>query len=160
MELRRLMPDNPSGSLPYKTGIGSLRWQVSLYSRPMDADPNSPGMTEDLVRVGPDVHADIQPTYPSTFYGSMQIERPITHLIRLRWLDYLDNVHVVFRTTVRPSDGTFRTEAYRVRRCKELAGRKRFLELEVELEKNFTTAGDSDAERIAVFCENPPASVH
>ena len=154
------MPDNPSGSLPYKTGIGSLRWQVSLYSRPMDADPNSPGMTEDLVRVGPDVHADIQPTYPSTFYGSMQIERPITHLIRLRWLDYLDNVHVVFRTTVRPSDGTFRTEAYRVRRCKELAGRKRFLELEVELEKNFTTAGDSDAERIAVFCENPPPPLH
>jgi hypothetical protein len=154
------MPDNPSGSLPYTTGIGSLRWQVSLYTRPMDADPNSPGMTEDLVRVGPDVHADIQPTYPSTFYGSMQIERPITHLVRLRWLDYLDNVHVVFRTTVRPTDGTFRTECYRVRRCKELAGRKRFLEMEVELEKVFTTTGDTDAERIAMFCENPPASVH
>jgi hypothetical protein len=154
------MPDNSSGLLPSEHGIGALRWQVSFYRRPQDADPNGPAMTEDLVRIGPDVHADIQPTYPSTFYGSMQIETPVSHLIRVRWLDYIDNVHVIFRTTLRPSDQTFRTECYRVRRCKEIAGRKRFLELECELEKVLTTQTDSDAERLAVFAENPPPPLH
>jgi hypothetical protein len=134
---------------------------VSLYQRPQQPDPNGPAIQEDLVRIGPDLHADIQSTFPTTHYLSMQVDTPVTHLIRLRWLDYVENVFVIFRTTLRPSDGTMRTEAYRVRRFKEVGGRKRFVELECELEKVFTTETDSDAERVAMFCENPaPAPLH
>ena len=57
----------------------------------------------------------------------------------------------------RPTDGTNRTELYRVRRVKEIAGRKRFIELEVELERVKTTAGDTDAEREALFAEGATA---
>jgi hypothetical protein len=57
------------------------------------------------------------------------------------------------RTTKRASDDTFRTELFRVRRHKEVAGRKRFVELECELERVQTTTGDSDAERESLFAE-------
>ena len=67
------------------------------------------------------------------------VDTPVTHLIRLRWADYVETTNVIMRTTTRPTDGTLRTELYRVRRVKELAGRKRFIELECELEKALTT---------------------
>lgn len=101
------------------------------------------------------VRADIQPTYPTTYYNSAQVDIPITHLVRLRWCDYVENTHVIMRTTTRPSDETSRTELFRVRRVKEVGGRKRFVELECELERVGTTTGDTDAERESLFAENP-----
>ncbi|HSS23995.1 MAG TPA: hypothetical protein VLL82_06245, partial [Mycobacterium sp.] len=76
-------------------------------------------------------------------------------LIRTRWLDYIENTFVIMRSTMRPTDGTLRTELFRVRRVKEIAGRKRFCEFEVELERVKTTEGDSDEERELLFAENP-----
>jgi hypothetical protein len=146
------LPDNPSGLIGAANGIGALRWQVTLYRRDQAPGPNS-AVTETLVPIAV-VHADIQPTYPSTFYNSAQVDTPITHLIRTRWLDYVENVHVIMRTTTRPTDDTFRTELYRVRRVKEIAGRKRFCEFEAELERVHTTTGDTDAERESLFAEN------
>ena len=150
------MPDNPAGALPSSVGIAALRWQVSLYRRDQAPSTTNSAITETLVLLGI-MRADIQPTYPTTFYNSTQIDTPVTHLIRLRWADYIENTNVIMRTTQRPTDQTLRTELYRVRRVKELAGRKRFCELECELEKALTTETDSDAEREQVFAENPPA---
>jgi hypothetical protein len=147
------MPDNPSGQLPSLSGVGALRWLVTLYQRDQAPGANS-GITESLVPIAT-VHADIQPTYPGTFYNSAAIDTPVSHLIRMRWVDYVETTVVVMRTTTRPNDGTQRTELYRVRRIKELAGRKRFCELECELERSKTTTGDTDDEREAEFAENP-----
>jgi head-tail adaptor len=154
------VPANPSGQIGTSNGIGALRWQVTLYRRDQAPGPNG-AISENLVPIAT-VHADIQPTYPSTFYNSAQIDTPVSHLIRTRWLDYVENVHVIMRTTTRPTDGTNRTELYRVRRVKEVAGRKRFAEYEAELERVHTTEGDTDAERESLFAEgaNPPALVH
>lgn len=148
------MPDNPSGALPNSHGIGALRWLVTLYRRDQSPGPNS-AISETLVPIGR-VHADIQPTYPSTFYGAAEVDAPVTHLVRVRWLDYVENTYVIMRSTVRPNDKTIRTELFRVRRVKEISGRKRFCEFEVELERSKTTDGDSDEERELLFAENPP----
>lgn len=147
------MANNVSGAIPAETGIGALRWLVTLYRRDQRPGPNS-AVTEALIAIR-NVHADVQPTYPGTFYLSAQVETPITHLIRLRWLDYVELTVVVMRSTYRPTDRTYRTELYRVRRVKEIMGRKRFIELECELERAKTTAGDDDAERELLFAENP-----
>lgn len=80
------------------------------------------------------VHADIQPIAPMTFVAGQQTDRPITHRIIIRWLDWLDQTWVIIRRTTRPDDQTKRQEVYRVRRVAEIEGRKRFLELLVELE--------------------------
>ena len=144
------MPANPAGSLP-SGGIGALRWQTTLYRRDQAPGPNS-AISETLVPLGV-VHADIQATYPSTFYGSMQVDTPVTHLIRIRWFDYVPTIDVIMRSTERPTDNTIRTELFRVRRIKEIGGRKRFAELECELEHVETTLGDSDAEREQLFAE-------
>ena len=150
----RQRPTLPQGlDMPLSTGIGSLRWVVTLYAREQEPGRDS-AISEHLRPIGK-VHADIQPTYPSTFWLSAQIERPITHMIRLRWQDYVDTVVVIVRTTRRPTDDTFRSEVFRVRRIKEVGGRKRFIELECELERHATTEGDSDEERELVFAENP-----
>lgn len=154
------MPDNPSGRLAASNGIASLRWRVTLYRRDQSPGPNG-AISEDLVPIAT-VQADIQPTYPSTFYNSAAIDTPISHLIRTRWGDYVENVHVIMRTTTRPTDGTQRTELFRVRRTKEVAGRKRFTEFEAELERVHTTEGDTDAERESLFAEgaNTAGLVH
>jgi hypothetical protein len=147
------LPDNPSGALASSVGIAALRWQVTLYRRDQAPGPNS-AISESLVPIAT-VRADIQPTYPTTYYNSAQVDIPITHLVRLRWCDYVENTHVIMRTTTRPSDETSRTELFRVRRVKEVGGRKRFVELECELERVGTTTGDTDAERESLFAENP-----
>ena len=147
------MPANPTGQLVNGTGIGGLRWLVTLYRRDQAPGANS-GISESLVPIAT-VHAAIEPTYPGTFYNSAAIDTPVSHLIRVRWVDYVETTHVIMRTTSRPTDATQRTELYRVRRVKELAGRKRFCELECELERVKTTLGDSDDEREAEFAENP-----
>lgn len=148
------MPDNPSGQLPSDHGIGQLRWQVSLYRRDQSPAIEDSGISENFVLLAT-VHADVQPTYPTTYYNSAQIDIPITHLVRVRWLDYVETVHVIRRATFRPTDGSFRTELFRVRRVKEVGGRKRFTELEVELERALTTLTDSDEEFQQLFAENP-----
>jgi hypothetical protein len=148
------LPDNPSGQLPSEHGIGQLRWLVWLYRRDQAPGPNA-AVAEDFVLIAA-CHADVQPTYPTTHYLSAQIDTPVTHLIRVRWVDYVENTNVIRRPTFRPTDQSYRTELYRVRRVKELAGRKRFCELECELERVLTTQTDSEAEFQQLFAENPP----
>lgn len=146
------MPDNPSGQLVgASTGIASLRWLVTLYRRDQAPGPNS-GVAETFVPIA-SVRADVQPTYPTTYYNSAQVDIPITHLIRVRWADYVENTHVIVRTTKRPNDATLRAELFRVRRVKEVGGRKRFTEFEVELERAKTTTGDDAATIQALFAE-------
>lgn len=145
------MPDNPTGQLGSSNGIAALRWQVRLFRR--DQVPGPDGAIDENYVLIAVVQADVQPTYPSTFYSSAAIDIPISHLIRTRWLDYVENVHVIKRVTKRPSDGTFRTEQFRVRRIKEVGGRKRFTEFEVEFEYVRTTETDSDEEFARLFAE-------
>lgn len=147
------MPDNPSGMLTATSGIGSLRWLVTLFRR--DQMPGPDGAVSERFHRLAKVHADIQPTYPSTFYLSAQIEGPITHMIRLRWQDYPETTNVITRTTRRPSDDSLRAEIFRVRRVKEVGGRKRFVEIEAEFERWASPTGDSDDELELAFAENP-----
>ena len=142
------MPFDPSGALA--GSIGSLRWLVTLYRRDQ-APADDMALQENLVPIAT-VHADIQPTYASTFYQSTQVDTPITHMINVRWQDYPSTIDVVIRSTHR-ADGTQRTELYRVRRTKEIAGRKRFLQMECELEHSKTTVDDTDATRNAELTE-------
>jgi head-tail adaptor len=140
---------NPAGSLNTINGIGSLRWLVTLYRRDQAPGPDS-AIAESLVRIG-DAHADIQPTYASTFYQSTQVDSPITHMINIRWQDYPSTIDVIVRTTLHP---TVRTELFRVRRTKEVAGRKRFLQMECEIEHSrVNMSDDSDAGRNDLLTE-------
>jgi head-tail adaptor len=120
---------NPDpGAVP----IGTLRWPVTIAKREMLAVTGG-GMNEcltDIIRV----RADVQPVGPMTFYGAAQVDTPVTHKVRLRWLDWLDTRHVIIRDTIR-ADRTVRREVFRIRRVKEIDGRKRFCECEVEEEK-------------------------
>jgi len=141
---------DPAGGLANGNGIGSLRWLVTLYTREQDPATDL-ALWETLVPLAT-VHADIQPTYASTFYQSTQVETPITHMINVRWQDYPQTIEVVVRSTTRP-DGTQRSELFRVRRTKEVSGRKRFLQMECELERSRTTVDDSDAARNADLTE-------
>lgn len=136
------MPDNPSGQLTSPTGIGGLRWWVTLYRR--DQAPADDLALEEKLVVIARVHADIQPAYSSTFYQSTQVDTPVTHVITIRWQDYPSTIDVVTRVTSRPPDDSLRGELFRVRRTKELAGRKRFLVLECELEHSRTLPDDAD----------------
>jgi head-tail adaptor len=145
------LPDNPSGQLTASTGIGALRWKVTLYRR--DQTPaDDLALQETLVRVA-SVSADIQPTFPSTFYQSTQVDQPVTHLITIRWQDYPPTIDVVTRVTERANDGSLRGELYRVRRTMELAGRKRFLRMECELERSRTLPDDADGTLNAMLTE-------
>ena len=90
-------------------------------------------MTEGLTDIIK-VRADVQPVGPMTFYGSAQVDSPVTHKITIRWLDSIGTTHVVIRDTIR-ADRTGRREVFRIRRMMEIDGRKRFLLLEVEEEK-------------------------
>jgi hypothetical protein len=115
---------------------------VTLYRRDQ-APADDMALVERLAPIAT-VHADIQPTYASTFYASTQVDTPVTHMINVRWFDYPSTIEVVARTTLRP---TPRTELYRVRRTKEIGGRKRFLQMECELEHSRLLDDDSDAAR-------------
>lgn len=144
------MPDNPSGQLSASTGIGTLRWLVTLYRREQ-APAGDLALQETLVPLAT-VHADIQPAYASTFYQSTQVDTPITHIINIRWQRYPATIDVVVRSDA-PNDGTFYSELFRVRRTKEVAGRKRFIQMECELEHARDTPDDSDATRNAMLTE-------
>jgi head-tail adaptor len=145
------LPDNPSGQLTASTGIGALRWVVTLYRRDqLPADDLA--LAETLVPIAR-VHANIEPTYASTFYQSTQVDTPITHMITIRWQDYPPTIDVIARVTERPPDGSLRGELYRVRRTMELAGRKRFLRMECELEHSRTLPDDADGTINALLTE-------
>lgn len=120
---------NPDpGAVP----IGTLRWPVTIAKREMLAVAGG-GMNEcltDIIKV----RADVQPVGPMTFYGAAQVDTPVTHKVRLRWLDWLSTIHVIIRDTAR-ADGTTRREVFRIRRVMEIDGRKRFVSTECELEK-------------------------
>lgn len=109
-------------------------------------------LDEKFVRIAT-VRADIQPTYPSTFYQSTQVDTPVTHLITIRWRDYPTTMEVVTRVGDRPSDDTLRGELFRIRRTKELAGRKRFLQMECEIERSRTLPDDADETLNALLTE-------
>lgn len=144
------MPDNPTGSLPAQSGIGALKWWVTLYTR-NQAPAGDLALQETLTPIA-SVWADIQPSYASTFLMSTQVDGPITHMVNIRWQDYPQTIDVVIRSEER-RDGTMRTELYRVRRTKEVGGRKRFIQMECEQEHSRTTPDDSDATRNALLTE-------
>jgi hypothetical protein len=141
------MPDLSGG---IAGGIGSLRWLVTLYRRDQAPAPDM-ALQEVLVPLAT-VHADIQPAYFSTLWQSTQIDGPVTHIINIRWQNYPATVEVVARSTLL-NDGTQRTELFRVRRSKEVMGRKRYLQMECELEHARATPDDSDTTRNARLTE-------
>lgn len=111
--------------------LGSLRWVVTLAKRVQA--PSGTGIVETLTNPI-QVHANIQSVGAIAFWGSMQVDTPVTHKITIRWQPYLDNTYVVVREQLQ-QDGSVRKETFRIRRIKELNGRKRFIEIEAELEK-------------------------
>ena len=117
---------------PRRVEIGSLRWPVTIAKR--DQIPATTGGMQDSLTHILTVRADVQPVGPMTFYGAAQVDTPVTHKIRIRWLDWLDATHIIFRDTIR-QDGTTRREIFRIRRLCEIDGRQRFLEIECDLEK-------------------------
>ena len=121
---------------PEGIAIGRLRWTVVLATREQVVQMNGGVGIDELLQDMQAVKADVQPVGALTFWGlaGEQIDGPITHRIFLRWVDSLTNDQVVIRRT-RRRDETWRTELFRVRRIREVAGRKRFVILEVELEK-------------------------
>ena len=121
------------GPDPNAVRIGSLRWQVVIAARAQYPDPDSPGIIESLADEQT-VRADIQPIGAMTFYAAEQVDTPLTHRIVIRWLDWVDATHVVFRVTKRP-DGSNMIERFRVRRVMPLDGRQRFLRMDCELEQ-------------------------
>jgi Phage head-tail joining protein len=144
------LPDNPSGQLPASNGIGSLKWPVTLYRRDQ-APADDLALQEVLVPIAR-TRADVQPAFASTFYQSTQVDAPVTHIINIRWQPYLVTADVVVRSAPL-LDGTYRTELFRVRRSKELAGRKRFIQMECELEHARITPDDSDGTRNVMLTE-------
>jgi len=134
------MANDPTGGLT--AGIGTLRWLVTLCRRDQ-APADDLALRETLVPLAR-VHADIQPSYASTFFQSTQVDSPITHVISIRWQNYPTRADVVVRAMMLP-DGSRQMEIYAVRRTKQVGGRKRFLQMECELEHARATPDDSDA---------------
>jgi len=115
----------------YTPTIGALRWTVQIATR-VHAPAGSATIAESYTDLQT-VRADIQPLGPMTFLTGQQTDRPITHRVIIRWLDWVDQTNVIVRNTQR-RDGTVRKEIYRIRKVAEIAGRQRFLELLVEEE--------------------------
>ena len=113
--------------------IGALRWPVVIARRRQNFEPGGVGIFEDLVEIET-VRAEVVPINASTFYGAEAVDTPVSHRITVRWLGYLDDTNVVVRDTKLP-DGETRHEVFRVRRVKELNGRKRFTSIDAELER-------------------------
>ncbi len=123
---------------PQSFPLGRLRWPVQIVQRLQAPDPNSTGVVETCVPIRT-VRADVQPVGALTFWGtaggSEQVDTPITHRVYMRWQNSLPNAYAITRSTIL-EDGTTRTETFRVRRIKEIDGRKRFVIVECEEEKN------------------------
>ncbi|MFC0407922.1 phage head completion protein [Roseomonas elaeocarpi] len=114
--------------------IGELRWPVRVYRRDQVPGPGSDmGILETLEPLFACM-AKIEPARPMTFYGSAQIETPVTHMIWIRYHWGLDTTHAILRTLQGP-DRAVRHEVFRVRRILEMGGRQRFLMIEAEMER-------------------------
>ena len=116
--------------------IRRLRWPVYIVTRKQWAETGGTGILECLTDYQM-VRADVQPVGALTFWATGAFEQTdtgVTHRIFVRWVNYLDQTQAVIRTTRLPS-GELRSEIFRVRRVKELGGRKRFACLECEMEK-------------------------
>lgn len=96
-------------------------------------DPDSTGVLEPLA-AGTLVHANIEPARPVTFYAAAQTDRQFTHMIYVRFLDWLDTSYVIVRD-MRRTDGSVRREVFRIRRTLEVNGRVVHLQIEAELEQ-------------------------
>ena len=112
--------------------IGRLKWLVSIAQR-RNEPTDGGGLSDEYVDVL-SVHADIEPMGPMTFRLGVQTDTPATHIVTIRWLDWVDTNNVILRKTKRPND-TIRSELFRIRRVMENDGRKRFLTLECEQEE-------------------------
>jgi head-tail adaptor len=120
---------------PGAARIGRLRWALIIATRRQaaDAEAGATGVLNSIVDQQR-VYGDVQPIGPMTFYAATQVDTPVTHRITIRWLDWIDTTHVIFRVTSR-LDGSNRIERFRIRRVMEEDGRKRFLRIEAELER-------------------------
>jgi head-tail adaptor len=112
--------------------LRDLRWYVNLVQRVQTPD-GSVGISETNTP-GTWVHADIQPLGGLTFWGSIQVDTPVTHRITMRWQPYLDQSYAILRVITLPN-GLTRTEVFRIRRIAEIGGRHRFVECDCELER-------------------------
>ena len=113
--------------------VGELRWPVRIFERSQVPSAGDMGITETLVPFARR-QAKIEPTRPMTFYGSVQFDTPVTHMIWMRWIGGLTTTQVILRKTSRP-DERARHEVFRIRRVLEMGGRKRFVMIEAELER-------------------------
>ena len=117
-----------------KVRVGALRWPVIVARRRQNFDAaGGIGIFEDLVEIET-VYAEVVPIAALTFYGAEAVDTPVTHRITTRWLGYIDDTNVIVRDTNLP-DGQVRHEVFRVRRVKELNGRKRFSSIDAEIER-------------------------
>jgi head-tail adaptor len=119
----------PKDSVP----IGTLRWRLTLANRVQTAESDNAGILENYVMLTT-VYGNVQPIRPSTFWLAQATDSPVSHLIQMRWVSYLDNTQAVLRKTIL-RNGVERFEIFRVRRIKELGGRKRLVEIEAEFEQ-------------------------
>lgn len=115
--------------------IGQLRFPITIYHRSEAPDPGGSGMIETLINPISTV-ADIVPTGPIMFYGSIQadFDKPVTHKIFTRWIPLIDSTYLITRTLMTP-DGRKRVEYFRVWRIMEIEGRHRFLQYDAQLER-------------------------
>lgn len=113
--------------------IGELRWPLTLLQR-VQSPAGTASIAESWRTVGM-IWGKIENTYPSTFWGinAAQVDRPITHMIWVRWRPYLDNTYALQRTRHLP-EGKFATETFRIRRIAEIDQKTWIVRLEVELE--------------------------
>ncbi|MCO6414811.1 head-tail adaptor protein [Siccirubricoccus sp. KC 17139] len=80
-------------------------------------------------------NASIKPVGTMAYIQGQQIDvNSITHRIIVRWRDGLDQFYVIRRDIPLP-DGSTRQELYRIHRVSEMDGRRRFLTIDAELEK-------------------------
>ncbi|GBR00528.1 head-tail adaptor protein [Acetobacter oeni] len=118
--------------------IGRLRWPLILATRQQAAQIGATGIDESLTNLQR-IYGDVQPVGALTFWGTngtvQQIdEAQVTHRIFVRWTDALLNSEVFVRISKRVNQ-TDRMEIFRVRRLKELGGRKRFVCAECQMER-------------------------
>lgn len=116
-----------------RPSIGELRWQFTLLQR-VQAASGSSSIAESYTTVGT-IWGKVENTYPSTFWGinAAQVDRPITHMIWVRWRPYLDNTYALQRVRTLP-DSTTATETFRIRRIAEIDQKTWIVRLECELE--------------------------
>jgi hypothetical protein len=116
-----------------RVAIGELRWPFTLLQR-VQATVSGNSLSET-----PTAHATIwgkiENTYATTYWGinGAQSDRPITHMIWVRWLPYLDNTFALQRVRTIPT-GTPVTETYRIRRVCEIDQKTWIVRLECEQE--------------------------